>query len=622
MKKLNYLFAGLAAVALATSCSNDEPNGGGNTPLKPQGDIAYMNIVIKAANQGRSTTDGSYKPSDTNAAEHTVNDAKFYFFDEAGVKANIEAEWTNPTVTPDGADRPNVEYIGENAVLVLEGLEGNDYPKYMLTVLNLGSDWQCPNTLKEAAEQLQEAASVKPDQFVMTTSSYFTNDETPEVKNHQDYDNALKMATYYATVLEPNNFYTTKKAALENDNPVAVYVERLAAKVQVKVSAKELEGHPGYYELEQTLGGGENEGPEALASKLYLKINGWNLTATAKESYLCKILQEGWKNDAKLNAWSWNNPGNRRSFFAQAATWGSDATDGINSRLNYITNPHIDDLKVGDVDDSEHVAYCYENTNLAANLYATNGEGQNSPKLFNTTYITLDTEIGQFNEKGEFEALDLVKFRGVVYTKEAYMAYILNKVKAAGNLNYHYEKKIETKDEEGNVTSTTTKNTQIDTDVLKWVEKENGAYSEISIEFDEAAITGDLYKRLDENVYEKYEDQAAAKADLAKAIADQQDSTHPAIAHKGGRTLYNIAIEHLGAQSGATAADLGYYGVVRNHWYVIDINKFSKVGTGIFDPDNEEITVLPPTDPEPPLYYVGATVNILSWKIVNQSTEL
>ena len=122
MKKLNYLLAGLAVCALA-SCTNDEPNGGGTTD-GPKGDLA-----------------GYYQPSWDNAKEHEVTDVKFYFFDENGVKAEVEASWTNPEFDKKGG---NVEYIGKKSVLVLEGLKDKGYPKYMLTVLNLGENWVCP----------------------------------------------------------------------------------------------------------------------------------------------------------------------------------------------------------------------------------------------------------------------------------------------------------------------------------------------------------------------------------------------------------------------------------------------------------------------------------------------
>lgn len=612
MKKLNYLLAGLAVCALA-SCTNDEPNGGGTTD-GPKGDLAYMNIIIEAANQGRSTIAGDYQPSWDNAKEHEVTDVKFYFFDENGVKAEVEASWTNPEFDKKGG---NVEYIGKKSVLVLEGLKDKGYPKYMLTVLNLGENWVCPNTLKEAAEQLQDLRT--DGKFVMTTSSYFNDTETT-VKNHEDFG-ADNLATYYATTLTADDFFISAEAAQTAGNTVEVYVERLAAKVSLNITAPETSEGSGIYPLAQTLGGGDNTGDEALESQLYLKVMGWNITATAKQSYLCKQLDNAWKTDAKLNAWKWNKPADRRSFFGVAATWGSDDTDGNNAKLNYINNAQTTAKQPGTADDDAHVAYCYENTS-AANLLYLQGDQILTPNYPNTTYILLDTQVGKM-VNGVFTPVDLVTFRGLLYTKEGYMNYILNKVKVAGKLNYHYAKTTETKNEEGEVISTTTETVQVDPAILTWISKDNGEYSECSVKLDETALKGDLYEKKDDGSYVAYADQAAAKAALAAAIVEAQDSEHPAIGHKDGRSSYNIAIEHLGASvDGATAKDLGYYGVVRNHWYQVEVSKFSRVGNGIFQPDNDKITVTPPTDPQTPLYYVAAKVNILSWKLVHQSTEL
>ena len=82
---------------------------------------------------------------------------------------------------------------------------------------------------------------------------------------------------------------------------------------------------------------------------------------------------------------------------------------------------------------------------------------------------------------------------------------------------------------------------------------------------------------------------------------------------------YNIPIEHLNndAAENGTVPE-AKYGVVRNHHYVVTIDKLEKIGKGIFD-GNEKIV---PGDPNDDTYYVGAKINILSWKIVSQNVEL
>ena len=86
---------------------------------------------------------------------------------------------------------------------------------------------------------------------------------------------------------------------------------------------------------------------------------------------------------------------------------------------------------------------------------------------------------------------------------------------------------------------------------------------------------------------------------------------------------YCIPVEHLRGGKFNVGSDLKVtvneadYGVVRNHYYKLTVNSITKLGTAVYNPDEE---IVPNMDPE--TYYVGAQVNILSWKVVNQSVDL
>lgn len=101
---------------------------------------------------------------------------------------------------------------------------------------------------------------------------------------------------------------------------------------------------------------------------------------------------------------------------------------------------------------------------------------------------------------------------------------------------------------------------------------------------------------------------------MATASAD-------ATAYNGGLMYYNIPIEHLnnGAITENGIIPEAKYGVVRNHHYVVTVDKLEKIGKGIFDGDEK---IVPGDDPDGDIYYVGAKINILSWKIVSQNVEL
>ncbi len=86
---------------------------------------------------------------------------------------------------------------------------------------------------------------------------------------------------------------------------------------------------------------------------------------------------------------------------------------------------------------------------------------------------------------------------------------------------------------------------------------------------------------------------------------------------------YCIPVEHLRGGKFTVGSDLKVtvneadYGVVRNHYYKLTINSITKLGTAVYNPDEEIVPVM-----EPQTYFVGAQVNILSWKVVTQSVDL
>ena len=115
--------------------------------------------------------------------------------------------------------------------------------------------------------------------------------------------------------------------------------------------------------------------------------------------------------------------------------------------------------------------------------------------------------------------------------------------------------------------------------------------------------------------------QFAKERSTAEADANYVLAYH----YNSGMMYYNIPIEHLRNQTtagvytdGAVDVEEGEYGVVRNHYYKINVNTISKLGAAVHDATEE---IVPDAD-ENVTYCVGATINILSWKVVNQNVNL
>ena len=624
MNKTSKLFAGFAALALFAACSSDEPMG--NNPEGPvtpvEGQKAYLSVKINSANEtfGRATDFDTPAYTDGDENEHKVENAKFFFFDENGIYINLHVSVNDPQGA--GNDSENIEWTLNN-VLVLEDLTGTNYPKYMLTVLNMPG-FEASETLEATSQALSKYADnsmpklaegetlkhVVDDatkfNFVMTTSSYFGS-----TNNHVDND-----SFYCVNQLVDENFQTTPTAAL-NTKPVNVYVERLAAKVQLGVKingtddVKTLEDGTKIYKLETTLAGGDNGNNENIPggvtanTPLYVKIEGWSLNAVATNSFMSKQLLPAWKTTDVFT--NWNNEGYYRSYWAWSVPYragGAGATD----ELTFVAPKFLDGKLTND--EAGYAQYCYENTNTWENMTKTTTGGTNGDHVdvYNNRVTHVVVKATVCDENGD--ELDLVNFRGTPFLTSSFKAYVLSALKnSTAGLPYYYLTNSSVTAEN----ATEKDYTQVDvTDIdLQGIKGTNLEKAEIVV-----SNKAQLYeKTVVEGETKFVAVETSVLTDRITEWVNGQDINW----YRDGASIYYIPIEHNAKD--ATYGKEGYYGVVRNHWYNLEITKFSRLGHALYDPDNAE-EVLKPEDPENPLYYVGARINILSWRVINQGVEL
>lgn len=572
MKKT--IFVGFASALAFAGCSTDEPNVSNGTITSES--AAYMNVrIVDVA--GTRATAGDFELG--TAEEQDVLTADFYFYDGSGNFVTAANVWDGGT--SGSFEEGNVEFNG-NTVVALKGLTGIAFPKYLVTVLNRPASFKYGDTLDEmqtllSDENATDGGIKNGKYFIMTTSSY----------------NRSGNEKYFVTVLDDSNF-VTDPGQIDDAKRVTVYVERLAAKTKVLFTVKEdvegalvpVAGKDNTFEMKMTVAGDPNQagqGSNIGSEIIHIRFLGWTLNATTKKSYMMKNIDTTWADDKFNFGFDWSEAGRHRSY------WGMSYNYGKSEELNYVNAE-----KYTAVDEP---VYCAENTNTSAIVTTDPEHTVTSALLFAEVTDTEGT------------ALDLVRYNGLYYKESHYIAYVFNNLKRQGALNY-YTVTVEAGE---------TKYTQISDGDAVINNLGNGS---VNVKLTLAADTP-LYRKVADKEYEAIEPKDGKTAvDQANDVLAGFNATNGAVAYKGGLMYYNIPIQHFNNDDNDAEGNVpeAKYGIVRNHVYVLDITSIKGLGTGIYEPEEEIV----PDDPfdEDKLYQVGANINILSWKVVNQNVEL
>lgn len=257
MKKKYLMGGGILTLLLLGSCSEENglnPGNGGNE--LPDGQT-YLTVRIMDAGANTRASGGNPEFEDGTDAEHNVEDASFFFYDAGEAYAAEASVWNGGDA--DGTANDHIEFNG-NTVIVLHGQEKNNFPKYMVTVLNVPDGYKPGSTLDAMLATLSGGIyqGNGSNNFIMSTTSYVRNN-TP----------------YFVTELTADNFH--KEPMTDADTPVDVYVERLAAKVTLDVNDQiGNKTTNGLYKLNVTVAGDDNDDDEdgTTGADIYVKLLG------------------------------------------------------------------------------------------------------------------------------------------------------------------------------------------------------------------------------------------------------------------------------------------------------------------------------------------------------------
>ncbi len=438
MKKVLFSLFVLAGFAACTSDDVVISDSTGATSL--DGATTYLTVSINDVNTSTRATSTGFQ--NAIASEYAVNDAYFYFYDEDGLFVSRAEVWDGYT-EDEGTDGTNIQWKS-NTVVVLKGLTDTKFPRYMITILNEpnsfengygGLYYEPAGTLAEMEQKLafggyqyveegysfnENAGIIAPkdgtDYFVMSTTSYITDDTTDRAGQTDGH--------YFVTEVFPEDFSEEPIPDANAASPIEVYVERLAAKVELLEGDAAVEfpvseevsetGTLNGYKLTETIAGEENweervEWPttEGTSSEnagvddIYIVIEGWKLNSTARNSYIMKNLDESWAGtESTLTEWTgnevWNDPTDHRSYWGKAYLYGQRG-----------------DSSFDDENPDAHFGYAVTSKNLSGNVtYPTVGEegvqqgnydyDELDPATWLNSYVKY-TSLIDANEIGSYE---------------------------------------------------------------------------------------------------------------------------------------------------------------------------------------------------------------------------
>lgn len=291
---------------------------------------------------------------------------------------------------------------------------------------------------------------------------------------------------------------------------------------------------------------------------IYAVIDGWGVADENGTANVEKHITNSWK-DADLGISTWTTADYHRSFWETSV-----AFDASNAKVNH----NFNDYKAA----HNGIVYTLPNTPTAATTDIYNND---------LTKFLVTATLKYKDGTGTWHNAEICKYQGVEYLgidalKEA--------IATTFNTYYTYDGSDYTPIQAGDVDFTTTGTSLKDYQVSPVLKTGKTYYKKNP--------TGTGYT----------------------ALTTENISTYPAEVRKDGKAYYYIPIRHLGEAT----TDPAYYGVVRNHWYKVKVNALKGFGTPVY----EDTKTIIPTIPDDSNTYLAAQINVLQWRVVEQSVDL
>ena len=563
MKKFRVLSSVLASALMMTvmSCSSsDDLNDGG----PDANDKSYLSIRINnVGSVAGSRAAGDY--SDGTADENHIESVRFYFFNSDGTPYILKNDgkstgknWLekNSDLNTENKQNPNVSMIS-NPLLVIEGNTGAS-PAVMIAVIN-------PKSLD--GDQLGNGAKSLDD---VKRTSIFSKFYTTGNKNF-----VMSNSVYVANGVEKCTSIVTGHVATDakkaTDNPVDLYVERVVAKVQPTIDANYTAGGRKWEKI---------NGKDAIkvgvygTNDIYAVVDGWGVADENGKAELVKQVSTAW-NDVNLGISVWTSPDYHRCFWTSSVAFaaGSNGAEG-----NVPVNHSYNDFAARQLTDC---AYTLPNAPTTVNA---------DPYASTLTKMVLATHL-VYKDGADYKPAEICQYRGLQYLHvEDVKKEVANKFAEYYICKDGTRTKLQPSDIEFTTTAPDIKDYQVVATLR-------------------TLATGETLQKKTGTTEEASSYQDVTK----KTLQDLMDAEKAQI-RKDGMAYYYVPIRHLGTDP----KKVGYYGIVRNHVYSINIQNMYGFGTPVYDPAKTIIPTIPSNDAT----YLAARINVLSWRVVKYNADL
>lgn len=569
-------FFGLAVLAAMTaSCSsNNELVNGGNGSGENESGASYASFSINLPTTSGTRADGGPTFEDGNTDEYKVNDATLLIFKKGSTEK--EGDYTFVESAELGSmapwKDPNETGVTTHAKITakLESVNKND-KNFALVLLNNGTGTNAKVDMPSVGEKFSVWNATATDKFAKPENGFYMAN-APLFKDN----NVTTLVPIESTKIYPTEEEAAKNAATD------IYVERGLAKV--------------------TLGTGTTT-EKTVNSSTYqddkVTISNWVLDVTNQKAYpihnvdgLTTDYPEIWKNDATATT----APSTQRFVDNSKATakrvyWGKDPNYDNNdlrntdeagktareAEFNYVANKDV-------TKDPAKPLYCLENTFNLNNMM----QGQTTRIVFKATYKPASLPKGEktFYKIGKNTA---------IWSKDNLETEIKTAVASVfpGVKTDNISVKLDA--EKNNITAAGTHYIKADNITVKTSETEI------------ATITPENITAINTQLGLKETDKVGIST------------------YAGGESYYVARIKHFGDEltpwsSGGYDSDnqsfLGRYGMLRNNWYELTVDKVSGPGY----PSVPEVKPNTPDDEDDK--YISVSVKILKWAKRSQSVDL